>query len=135
MPLITWDESFSVNVRELDEEHKRFAAMLNDLNQAMKDGHEKDALESTLVDLIGYAATHFRAEERYFDLFGYPDTENHKKEHADFLKSTAAFIDKFEKGETALTDEVMYFLGKWLVGHILGVDKHYSEFFNEHGLK
>jgi hemerythrin len=135
MSLITWNERLSVNVAEIDEEHKRFSAMLNDLDEARAKGDEKDVLEGILIDLVAYAATHFRTEEKYFAQVGYPDTENHKREHAAFLKRTAAFLQEFEQGKIELTADVMQFLVQWWQDHILGADKRYSHFFNENGIK
>jgi len=135
MALINWNESFSVNVREIDEQHKKLAVMLNELDDARKGGDEKAVLKTILVELVAYAATHFRTEEKYFAQFGYPDTQNHKREHASFIKRTAAFIEEFEVGKRELTADVMDFLGEWWGEHILGADKRYSRFFNENGLK
>ena len=135
MALIDWNEDLSVNVAEIDEEHKWFAAMLNDLDEARKKGDEKEILKEILINSITYAATHFRTEEKYFVQYGYPDTENHKREHAAFIRRTAVFLEEFENGKAELTTDVMNFLGQWWQDHILGADKRYSQFFNEKGLK
>ncbi|HOJ43227.1 MAG TPA: bacteriohemerythrin, partial [Syntrophorhabdaceae bacterium] len=95
----------------------------------------KDILGSIIDGLVNYAATHFATEEKYFDMFKYPDAPNHKKEHADFVKKVGEFQDGFKKGNLALTIEVMHFLKDWLTKHILGTDKKYGPFFNEKGLK
>jgi hemerythrin-like metal-binding protein len=134
MTLINWNESFSVSVREIDEQHKKLADMLNELDQARREGDEKAVLKRILVESVTYATTHFRTEEKYFAQFGYPDTQNHKREHANFLKRTALFIEEFESGKKELTADVMDFLGEWWRDHILGADKRYSRFFNENGL-
>ena len=85
--------------------------------------------------LISYTATHFKTEEKYFDQFGYPETDSHKKEHAAFVKKVTDFKDGFEKGKLGLSVEILNFLSDWLKNHIKKTDMKYSQFFNEKGLK
>ncbi len=135
MPLIQWDNSFKVNVAEIDQQHQRLVSMVNELNDAMKMGKGKEVLSKIINGLFSYAATHFSTEEKYFDQFGYPDTISHKLEHAAFVKKVSEFKSGFEKGKVGLSIEVMDFLSEWLKNHIKGSDMKYSKFFNEKGLK
>lgn len=135
MALVTWSDSLSVNVAEIDQQHRNLIAMINELNDAMKQGKGKDVLGQIVNRLISYTATHFKTEETYFAQFGYPDMENHKKEHAAFVRKVLSFKEGFEKKELSLTIEVMRFLSDWLKKHIMGTDKRYTRFFNEMGLK
>jgi len=134
MALINWSDSLSVNVKEIDLQHRKLIDMINELNEAMKNGKGKNSLGKILNGLISYTATHFKQEERYFDKLRYPDTVNHKKEHVAFVKQVTEFKDGFEKDNLAVTMEVMNFLSDWLKNHIKGTDKKYSKFFNEKGL-
>ena len=86
-------------------------------------------------ELVGYTLTHFKTEEKYFDQFGYPETDSHKQEHSDFVKKVGEFKDDFETGKLGLSIPVMNFLSDWLRTHIKGSDKKYGPFFNEKGLK
>jgi hemerythrin len=135
MALITWNESLSVNIAEIDRQHKKLIGMVNDLNDAMKVGKGKEVLGEIVRGLVSYTVTHFRAEENYFDRYGYPETDAHKKEHAAFIEKVTDFKDKFESKNLFLTIEVMNFLSDWLKNHIMGTDKKYSRFFNEKGVK
>ncbi|MCK9363574.1 MAG: bacteriohemerythrin [Syntrophales bacterium] len=135
MALIDWSDSLSVNVAEIDQQHKKLIAIINELNDAMRIGAGKDVLGKIVNSLISYAAIHFKTEEKYFAQFGYPDTDNHKKEHVAFVQKVADFKDGFEKRKLSLTIEVMNFLSDWLKNHIMKTDKKYAQFFNEKGLK
>jgi len=42
MELIAWDPSFSVNVELIDKQHQMLVQMVNDLNNAMLNGNEKE---------------------------------------------------------------------------------------------
>ncbi len=135
MTLIKWDDSFSVKVAEIDKQHQKLISMINELNDAMKQGKGNDVLGKIINELINYTVFHFSTEEKYFDQFGYPGKASHKNEHAAFVKKVSEFKDKFEKAEVGLSIEVMNFLKDWLKNHIKVIDMKYSQFFNEHGLK
>ena len=64
MALMVWDNSFSVNVKEIDAQHQKLIALINDLHDAMKTGKAKDVLGKILSDLTDYTVYHFGNEER-----------------------------------------------------------------------
>ncbi len=134
MAMIEWNDSLSVKVTKIDQQHQKLISMINELFDAMKQGKGKDVLGNIVNGLISYTETHFKLEEDYFDQYRYPKTLSHKKEHNDFVKKVSEFKDEFEKGSIMLTVEVMDFLGDWLKNHIKGSDKKYTQFFNEKGL-
>ena len=135
MALINWNDSFSVNVAEIDRQHQKLVSMINELNDAMRQGKGKAVLGKIVNGLISYTATHFKTEEKYFDQFGYPETDSHKKEHSAFVRKVTDFKDEFEEGKFGLSVEIMNFLSDWLQKHIKATDMKYSQFFNEKGLK
>ena len=135
MALINWNDSFSVNVAEIDRQHQKLVSMINELNDAMRQGKGNDVLGKIINGLISYAAIHFKTEEKYFDQFRYPETDIHKKEHSAFVERVSDFKNKFEKSSLGLSIEVMNFLSDWLKNHIKASDMRYSKFFNEKGLR
>ena len=135
MTLIQWEDTFSVNIAEIDLQHKKLIKMINELNEAMRVGKGNDILGKIINDLIDYAVIHFGTEENYFDQFGYPGSDRHKKEHFEFTQKVAEFQSKFSAGKLCLSVEVMRFLSGWLRNHIKGSDKDYGPFLNEKGLK
>ncbi len=52
MPLIQWNESFSVNVVEIDKQHQKLVGMINDLYDAMHQGKGNDVLGKIIDGLI-----------------------------------------------------------------------------------
>lgn len=135
MALINWDDSLSVKVTLIDQQHQKLVAMINELSDAMKQGKGKDVLGRIVSGLVSYTVTHFKTEEKYFDQFGYPERDSHKKLHTAFVQKVSEFKAGIEQGKQTLTIEVLNFLSDWLQKHIKVVDKQYSQFFNEKGLK
>ena len=135
MALITWNSNLSVNVAEIDLQHRKLVSMINELGEAMKLGKGKEVLEKIINGLSDYAVMHFQTEENYFNKFGYPDAVNHKREHAAFIEKVTNFKDGYKKGTLSLSIEIMNFLSDWLGNHITKTDKQYSKYFNDKGLK
>ncbi len=134
MAFIIWNDSFSVNVAEIDLQHQKLVTTLNELLDEMKQGKANNILGAILNDLIHYSRTHFNTEETYFAKFGYPDAARHEEEHAAFIQKVSKFKEEFDHGKITLSVNVMHFLSDWLQNHIKGSDKEYSQFFNDNGL-
>ena len=134
MALFAWNEKYSVNIRELDEQHKKLIGMVGRLHDAMRQGKGKQALEEVLRNLIQYTKTHFAAEERLMKNHEFPGYESHKAKHDGMTKKVADLYREYQDGKTAITLEVMTFLENWIDKHIMGTDKQYSPFLNSKGL-
>jgi hemerythrin len=135
MPLVAWTKKYSVNVRELDEQHKRLFALINDLHDALKVGEGRKATSDILGRLIEYAALHFHTEERYLATCDYPEFSAHRRAHGYFVEKVFEYQRDFEAGRISVPIDVMRFLMDWLLEHIEGTDKKYAPFLNERGLR
>jgi hemerythrin len=133
--IIQWDQSFSVGVKEIDNQHKKLVQMICDLHDAMRSGKGKTQMESILKELENYTVEHFGYEENLLEQNKYPGFLNHHKEHEKFVDKVVAFGNDFRENRAALTTEIMDFLKNWLVGHIKGIDKKYGPFLNERGIR
>ncbi|MEI6215323.1 MAG: bacteriohemerythrin [Desulfuromonadales bacterium] len=135
MPLIDWNPSLSVNVKQFDDQHIKLAGMVNTLHEAMKIGQGAKELGKILDDLISYTSTHFSDEERNMETYRYPGVAAHKAEHAELVKQVLDLQKRYIAGETVLLSiNMMKFLKDWLVKHIQGDDKLLGEFLNSKGV-
>jgi hemerythrin len=91
MPLLTWNESYSVNVRELDTQHKKLIDLINDLHDGMKQGKGKEISGKVLNELVTYTGFHFKSEEKLFEKHGFPDTTKHKRQHDELVDQVMTF--------------------------------------------
>ena len=134
MALIDWNDRLSVNVREIDQQHQKLVAMINELNDAMRERRAKEVLGKIIDGLISYTATHFSTEEKYFTQYQYPETAVHAIEHKNFVKKVTEFKTAFDNDQMMLSIDVINFLRDWLVKHIQGTDKKYGPFLNKKGI-
>jgi len=134
MAFFDWKEEYSVNIREIDHQHQKLVAMINELHEAMGKGKGREALGSILKDLMSYTKTHFATEERLMKSHGYPDYEIHKAKHNKMTEGVLRNIAKFESQELTNLIEVFQFLKDWLQKHIMQTDMGYSGFLNSKGI-
>lgn len=134
MGFIKWNSNYSVNISEVDEQHKKLIGLVNDMYDAMSVGKGREVLGPVLTELVNYTVYHFATEERLFQQYGYPDYERHKKIHDDLTARTKKLKETFDTGNKTITIDVMLFLSDWLNVHILNEDKKYGPFLNSKGI-
>ena len=144
MAFFEWDPGFSVNIAEIDQQHKKLIGLINILHEGMQPGNDdmlKSAVKeltmqaSVINEMVNYSQYHFSTEESYMRKYAYPDYEKHKSEHESFIREVRIFKNDFDNGKVVLSVKIMEFLKKWLSNHILGTDKRYEPFFRGKGLK
>lgn len=135
MALANWRDEFSVNIVEIDNQHKKLFDYINQIHDAMKNKKTNSELGKILDKLTKYTIEHFKTEEKYFDQYNYPKSQVHKVEHQVFIDKVEGFKDDFQKGKLLLSLEIINFLKDWLVNHIKGTDNQYSAYLNEKGVK
>ena len=135
MPLVTWDETYSVKVKACDTEHQKLFSLLNALHDAMKTGQARGVIASTLLELEKYTQTHFRAEETLMERAQDSKLAEHRAEHHKFIGQIKEFKAELGEGRSDNSIKVVTFLKDWLAHHIKQVDKMYSETMNAHGIQ
>ncbi len=135
MPHIIWEEKYSVNIKMIDEQHKRLFEIFGNIFDRMGKKDDREALGVDVWELARYATGHFDAEELLLSEYYFPGYEQHKKEHEVFRSKVAIFQRDLEKDKTTLSIDIVHFLMSWLSHHILTVDKEYSAFLNEKGIR
>lgn len=129
MPRIVWNDSFSVHNAEIDEQHKQWIAIINELYDAMDSdkGISKSAIIQALQAVDHYTRFHFADEEAFMRSVNYPEYEAHKKLHEALLKRVEKYMDDIEH-DRVIIDEVMNVLTKWFPHHILKEDMKLSSY-------
>jgi len=138
MELIPWREEFALGISEIDEQHKKILAIINNLSEIFqgKKHHEQGIINQIIQELDDYANYHFQTEEKYFDLFSYQDAEAHIKIHNQYREKIVEWRQKYEKeNDPKIFFDVSEFLKNWWVWHINNTDRAYVPLFKENGIK
>jgi hemerythrin-like metal-binding protein len=131
MPFLTWDETFSVGVQKMDEQHQILFDKINDLHSAILNGKAQLIIGTVLEAAAQYTITHFKDEEALMEFYDFPDLAAHREEHNTFLRQLEDFQEKHQSRMITPTMEILLFLQNWLNHHITGTDKRYGKFINE----
>jgi len=132
---IQWDDSLSVGVELIDEQHKMLIQKLADLAEAVEQHSGPERTMQTLDFVIEYTDFHFSTEERHMAKLAYPGRDGHMSLHEHFKGQLSNLVMDFEdEGATQqLSNAVNAFLYNWLVNHIKGVDQEFGAFLKEGG--
>ncbi len=129
MPLIEWTESMSVGVPLLDADHREFIRLVNELDSNAEYAERRDVIRNTLNTLEDYANFHFSREESVMQACGFPELDDHAREHDEFRKYVRDISRRFESDPTArMGKEVLEYLKRWLRHHILVQDMAYRPY-------
>lgn len=131
--LIKWKDSYSVGVKQIDEQHKKLFVHINNLYSAMKKAEDRAMLGKLLDSLADYVDYHFSNEEKYFEKFGYNKKNEHILQHKQYIDKIKSFQMAYSKNQSFLSFEIIDFLEDWILGHVIGTDKEYTRCFNKNG--
>lgn len=131
MGLTQWRSEYSLGIDEIDGQHKALVNCIARLEKSIEDPDEKQrwaAIHYAIVQLSDYARIHFAVEESVMRILGYPELDAHIAQHGVFV----AYLKEMERKSIThdvREDEIVSFLRKWLLNHILVDDKNYAAYF------
>jgi hemerythrin len=137
MTEIEWDDSLSVGVNLIDEQHKMLIQRIKDLSDAVSSSRGAGQIGKTLGFMIDYTEFHFSTEEKHMIELSYPEYDVHKQQHEEFKTTLKEMVMEFEEdgATTQLGEWVNNYLINWLINHIKSIDIKLSEFLQEKGFE
>ncbi|HLO24563.1 MAG TPA: hemerythrin family protein [Geobacteraceae bacterium] len=132
---VAWDESLSVGVVEIDDQHKQIFDNFNAFSIACREGHGAEKLNDLFWFLSSYVATHFANEERLMQRVGFPDYPSHYELHTTFISKVDELMGRFstEGPSQDLVATVNEAIKDWLLEHISVMDRTIGQFVKEQG--
>jgi hemerythrin len=116
----------SVEVKLLDNDHKKLVLLINQLHDGLMTGRAKLELEGVFEDLVSYARVHHAQEEHLLIESGYHGSAAHKQEHESTIERVVELQMRFRNSEElAIELEVVNQLRDWLFSHIQGSDQEF----------
>jgi hemerythrin-like metal-binding protein len=135
MPFLNWNDTLGVGVKALDEDHKRMAALIDELHEGILSAQSNEILEDILSRLIDCTRSHFAREEKLLAEADYPNVSVHKAQH-DALAEWAiqTEIDFYRGTLTAPLLDVVNQMKDWFLAHMNGPDHLYGAHLNAMGI-
>ena len=124
MTQVQWQKVFETNIEEVDEQHKKLVAMINQLEDSLRRGMGIVNKEEgkVLTALVEYTQYHFEDEERIMRDIGYQGLQEHHALHEDLKRKIVSLLKRLKVGESVNVFELMSFLTDWLLNHIIKED-------------
>ncbi|MBF0448972.1 MAG: bacteriohemerythrin [Magnetococcales bacterium] len=128
--LFQWNEEYSIEIEEMDDQHKRMFEMAHKVLQAFSLG-DQTVGERALSLLVDFTQQHFEQEEALLDEYGFPEAKQHKKNHKRLLgkikQIQKEMAGRGKRGHINL-EKVMK---EWVLIHILTEDRKFGQFVRQ----
>jgi hemerythrin len=128
MSLLKWNDTFSIGLDEINEQHKHLIEIINNLHDTLKLDADDQDIATIFLDLRKYALQHFSDEEACMLRDGFPELDKHKKVHRDLETLLEGYERKFDSGDKMIAIDLAEFLMTWLAEHMVKMDGQYGEF-------
>ena len=111
-------------IDQIDEEHRKLFSLINEAVELPKEARTPQTVKNILEHLSDYAVNHFAHEEAYMEAQNDPELPLQKKEHQAFADHVKLLEKQPLTGEnaSAMLDEILTYLVRWLYRHILSSD-------------
>ena len=129
MALLKWDNTYSVNIELIDNNHKMIIDLINSMHDAILMGREEEEVENVLRALMRYTDVHFAEEEQILESGGYPHLNEHTFKHNKMTEKVWKMYERYEDGEN-ITNDIMSLLTRWVTNHIMSEDQEYVAYLD-----
>ncbi len=119
--MILWRDELSVGVEQIDAQHKELLQQFDQLLSACRQGKGSEEVLHLLDFLDEYVVTHFHDEEQLQKQSGFPDFDEHHREHQAFVAKLEELKNRMHNDGSVLLDHVLdanKMLLDWLIRHI-----------------
>jgi hemerythrin len=131
MSFIAWQDDYSTNVQQIDQQHQQLIGLVNELHDAVKSHRDTDTLSTIMARLITETEAHFSTEESLMVEHDYPGYAIHKAQHDELLDE----LRDFAKEVAGMPHSAFRFSfdvsTDWLMHHIGQSDSRLGRFLND----
>jgi len=129
--VVVWQNSYSVKLKLVDEQHMHLINLTNKLFAACMAGKEKTktVFFETIREAVDYVGYHFSTEEKLMQRVNYPEFAKHKQEHLDFVREVLGKLEEYTTGNKLFAPlSFVYFLRDWILHHVAVSDRKMGDY-------
>jgi len=134
MAISGWHPRYSTGIKLIDEQHQEIFLALARLKTAIHMQGEGEDIGELLDHFDLITQRHFKTEEDFMDLHGFPGLEAHRAEHLEAQASLGELKVRFAENPETLASMIVTFVNGWLVHHISEGDFKYVAFLKARGV-
>ena len=124
---LEWKDEYRTSVDEVDEQHRKLFAILNDLEKIVTQGiYGSPKVDNYLISLAKDTRIHFSFEENCMRRYNCPVALANKESHEQFLYRFENFQREYKAGgsNALLLKNLREMAERWAIGHICNIDIH-----------
>ncbi len=134
LPLFRWRQEYDTGVEKFNRQHQQILDLGGRLRDALGSGQSPETLLTHLDNLITYSQSHFADEEKILQEYGYPDLNQHEKQHEQLIKQIENLRTTIVQGRVGEISFIEIFQN-WIISHILSEDRLYGGFLRRPALR
>lgn len=129
---MTWRDSFALGIPQIDKQHKELCDQIDKLQEASMKGQGSAEVLKILNFLESYTVKHFSDEEKLQQQLKYPQFQQHKAKHTEFISKIAKMKkEATDKGvNLTLVISLNQMISTWLIEHIKTADADYAKYYS-----
>ncbi len=120
--------NIDLGLQEIHRQHQGLIEEIDRLAVWQEKGHALPAVFNMVGTLRDYVIRHFRYEEQFLRLHGYPTLNEHIAEHSSLSGKVKWFEERMLAGDD-IDHELMSLLRDWLITHIGSEDEAFFHYF------
>lgn len=133
--MFIWKEEYLTGIQEIDEQHARFFEMginMNNIIIRFNDEDIQEELYNAFIDLIEYTIYHFRTEENFLTSINYPNLDQHRAAHHQFVEKLHALdLTDMSREQGQFAFSLLKMISIWITEHIIGEDMRYIDYIDK----
>jgi len=125
--VFVWNARYETGLDVVDYQHRRLVELLNQLGELYSREDTPEELLRVFDELAAYTVYHFQTEEKLMAEMDISvgHAAPHRAAHADFIRQVGEARGLVEQNPVQAMSKLLTFLSRWLVDHILGVDRRF----------
>ena len=137
---IRWSDDYATGVADIDSQHRRLLELLNTVNALNPEALPPVARTKETLKLLDafneYAAYHFLSEEALMreHVAANEDTVKHIVAHRSYWSIISSFKKRFADGDEKVNADLVDYLNRWWINHILETDQQLGRELNRLGV-
>ena len=135
MASLLWNQSCTVGVQAMDDQHGILLDALNELRVELLHGAECRTVRTMLKRVTELMRLHVESEERLLAMHGYPGLAAHRAEQQRLLGRLAQFNVRFEQRQVGAVYELVEYLRKWFTTHTGIAGQKYGPWLQKCGVQ
>ena len=125
-----FSDEYLTGIGIIDDEHRQLFALVNEVHSLVNDEFifdKYDEIMRILTELKNYTEMHVHDEEAYMEQIHYSDLDAQRRAHNAFIEKLVDInfeeLESLDNNQQEYLLDILDFLAKWLVNHILKMDK------------